>query len=111
MIKEMPMNEIREQADHIKTLIECHCQELLYHPFDEYREVAAKILNVNRCFYHNILRYLRKQPAIYKISLEQNLLILNNIYSILCLRDTIPNKLKLISKLLGDFNFYLDDFY
>ena len=106
-----------QELDALRSVINRHCEEMIYHPFSEYRDSGCRILNATRVFYYNILHILRKQTSENNISLtlEQNFDMLKQIKKILDITDTVQAKEQMITKLLEKENLnpkeflYLDE--
>lgn len=85
------VNELNE----LKSSITYYCEEMIFHPFDEYQKSGCRILNAARIFYYNIL--FKKQIPFAE---SQNMKILKQIKSILGNSDTVPVKEQKIKELL-----------
>lgn len=105
-----------KEIDKLKSAIDIYCEEMIYHPFSEYRDCGCRIINAARIFYHNGLQILRNQTiADNNLTLNQNLEMLKEIKSILDITDSVQSKEQKIVKMLEkkklkpeDF-LYLDD--
>lgn len=92
------INEINK----LKSIITYYCEEMIFHPFNEYQESGRRILNAARVFYYNILRLQQNTSREENLEniLNQNMKMLKQIKDILEIADTVPAKEQKIKELL-----------
>lgn len=91
--------EVKE-IDKLKSIIEVYCDEIIYHPFEEYRNCGCRILNAARIFYYNTVRLLKAHSEEQNQTIKQNISILTQIKDVLGLIEPVNAKEQQIKNLL-----------
>ncbi len=90
------------EINKLKSNIDYYCEEMIYDPFEEYRNCGCRILNAARVFYYDALQMIRKQITANEkgVTINQNIEILKQIKAALEITDTVPVKEKMIKEIL-----------